>query len=145
MAPRIVALLLLAMAGSCSPRHVSKSDLVGQWCANADSLRRLSPDGKPDARLRLASDGTFIGEGIPRTMAELNVQRNARISANGSWRLAQRDALQIVELEYRTPGVARFSGELVVERDRSGIRLYFNLSDPDLNERFTFERVSTPK
>ena len=139
---RMVGVLAGSLALACTEKHVDKGDLVGTWRATPESIQRLAV-GAPAAKdsvLELSPDGTFEAWRLPSRVAALDASLVDR--ANGTWRLEHdSENHQIVELEYRVPGRdVLYVGQLFIETDRKCCRLYFNLSDPDLRERFIFER-----
>ena len=135
--------LFAALASACDSEGVvfARSELVGEWRVNQESLERLRLEEELKGVLAsvipsviLRQDGTCSAKEFP--IADMG-QHYRVIQADGKWNVVVRGEGQRISLQFRGYG-----GSLLgVGRGSRGNFIYFYFGDPDLGRRLVFQRV----
>jgi hypothetical protein len=138
--------IAVTMLSSCyAPAR--NDEIVGEWTATTDSVRRMSAR-RPPARLDVSrtlfefkADGTFRAEYAPLLMISLSPGDISKLfDGKGKWYLEESRGAYIVRLVFDVGGdQSPITTELQVRR--TGAQLYlFDYLDPDSGPEIIYER-----
>jgi len=134
----VATFLALEMIG-CS--NIEPAKLVGTWVLAPSSRQGLPIEFQNNStRLVLSANGRFVASNVPGLFYAPD-RHGARLeSGNGSWKLASRDGISQVQLNFQTIADWKDGLPYGTQLYVSNGAMYYFIGDPNGGQRVTLQR-----
>lgn len=127
-------------------KSLEKNELVGKWTVDNFTNKLINKKGfaqKDSLVLNLAKNGTFTMKNIPSFFNPNNESSFTFTDEEGSWSLLKEKKQIQLQLSFNTSNLFKsgFSTSLKLYKKDNKILFYYFIGDPDMGERFLFQKV----